>query len=43
LGGTEDADNVKKVVDKVQAAFDSQEKQEWVEWASKMLMPRLHA
>jgi hypothetical protein len=42
LGRTKDDVDVKKVVDKVQAYYNAQEKREWVEWASKILMPRLH-
>jgi hypothetical protein len=43
LGCTEDDAEVKKVVDEAQEYFNAQEKREWVEWAGKMLMPRLHA
>jgi hypothetical protein len=43
LGRTEDDVDVKKAVDKAQAYYNVQEKQEWVEWAGKILMPRLHA
>jgi hypothetical protein len=43
LGFTEDDVDVKKVVDEVQGYYDAQDKREWVEWAGKMLMPRLHA
>jgi hypothetical protein len=42
LGRTEDNVDVKKVVDKAQAYYNAQEKQEWVEWVGKILMPRLH-
>jgi hypothetical protein len=42
LGRTEDDVNVKKVVDQAQAYYNAQEKREWVEWAGKILMPRLH-
>jgi hypothetical protein len=42
LGRTEDDVDVKKAVDEVQAYYNAQEKQEWVEWAGKILMPRLH-
>jgi hypothetical protein len=42
LGCTEDNVDVKKVVDKVQAYYNAQEKREWVEWAGKILMPWLH-
>jgi hypothetical protein len=43
LGRTEDNIDVKKVVDEAQVYYNVQEKREWVEWASKILMPRLHA
>jgi hypothetical protein len=43
LGRTEDDVDVKKAVDKAQVYYNAQEKQEWVEWAGKILMPRLHA
>jgi hypothetical protein len=43
LGRTEDDVNIKKAVNEVQAYYNAQEKQEWVEWAGKILMPRLHA
>jgi hypothetical protein len=43
LGCTEDNAEVKKVVDEAQEYYDAQEKREWVEWAGKMLMLRLHA
>jgi hypothetical protein len=43
LGRTEDDVNVKKAVDEAQVYYNVQEKREWVEWASKILMPRLHA
>jgi hypothetical protein len=42
LGRTEDDVNVKKAVDKAQVYYNVQEKREWVEWASKILMPSLH-
>jgi hypothetical protein len=42
LGCTEEDAEVKKVVDEVQGYYDVQEKREWVEWAGKTLMPRLH-
>jgi hypothetical protein len=42
LGRTEDDVDVKKAVDEVQAYYNTQEKREWVEWAGKILMPRLH-
>jgi hypothetical protein len=42
LGRTEDNINIKKVVDEAQAYYNVQEKREWVEWAGKILMPRLH-
>jgi hypothetical protein len=43
LGRTEDDVDVKNAVDEAQKYYDTQEKREWVEWASKVLMPRLHA
>jgi hypothetical protein len=43
LGHTKDDVNVKKAVDEVQVYYNAQEKREWVEWAGKTLMPRLHA
>jgi hypothetical protein len=43
LEHTEEDTEVKKAVDKVQVYYDMQNKREWVEWASKILMPRLHA
>jgi hypothetical protein len=43
LGHTEDDLDVKKAVDEAQGYYNVQEKQEWVEWAGKILMPRLHA
>jgi hypothetical protein len=43
LGRTEDDVDVKKAVDEAQAYYNVQEKREWVEWAGKILMPRLHA
>jgi hypothetical protein len=42
LGRTEDDVDVKKAVDEVQVYYNTQEKREWVEWAGKILMPRLH-
>jgi hypothetical protein len=42
LGCTEDDVDVKKAVDEAQAYYNAQEKREWVEWAGKILMPRLH-
>jgi hypothetical protein len=38
----EDDAEVKKAVDKVQGVYDVHGKREWVEWAGKMLMLRLH-
>jgi hypothetical protein len=38
----EDDAEVSKAVDKVQQYYDAQNKREWVEWAGKILMPRLH-
>jgi hypothetical protein len=38
----EDDAEVKKAVDEAQGIFDVHGKQEWVEWAGKTLMPRLH-
>jgi hypothetical protein len=43
LGHTEDDINIKKAVDEAQEYYNMQEKQEWVEWAGKILMLRLHA
>jgi hypothetical protein len=43
LGRTEDDVDVKKAVDEAQEYYNAQEKREWVEWAGKILMPRLHA
>jgi hypothetical protein len=43
LGRTEVDVDVKKVVDEVQAYYNAQGKREWVEWASKILMPWLYA
>jgi Spy/CpxP family protein refolding chaperone len=43
LGRTEDDIDVKNVVDEAQKYYNAQEKREWVEWASKILMPQLHA
>jgi hypothetical protein len=43
LGRTEDDVDVKKAVDEAQVYYNAQEKREWVEWAGKILMPRLHA
>jgi hypothetical protein len=42
LGRTEDDVDVKNAVDEAQKYYDAQEKQEWVKWAGKILMPRLH-
>jgi hypothetical protein len=42
LGCTEDDINVKNAVDEAQKYYNAQEKWEWVEWAGKVLMPRLH-
>jgi hypothetical protein len=42
LGRTEEDTEVKKAVDKAQGYYDAQEKREWVEWAGKMVMLRLH-
>jgi hypothetical protein len=42
LGCTKDNPEVKKVVEEAQAVYDKHGKQEWVEWAGKTLMPRLH-
>jgi Fe-S cluster biosynthesis and repair protein YggX len=39
----EDNAKVKKAVNEVQAVYDKCGKQEWVEWAGKNLMLRLHA
>jgi translation initiation factor 1 (eIF-1/SUI1) len=42
LERTEDDAEVKKAVNEAQEYYDAQEKREWVEWAGKVLMPRLH-
>jgi hypothetical protein len=42
LGCTEDDAKVSKVVDEAQEYYDAQDKREWVEWASKILMLCLH-
>jgi hypothetical protein len=42
LGWTEDNAEVKKAVDEAQAIYNKCGKREWVEWAGKTLMPRLH-
>jgi hypothetical protein len=42
LGRTEVDVDVKKAVDAAQVYYNAQEKWEWVEWAGKILMPRLH-
>jgi hypothetical protein len=39
----EDDANVKKAVDEVQGIYNTHGKREWVEWAGKTLMLRLHA
>jgi hypothetical protein len=39
----EDDTKVSKAVDEVQEYYNVQDKREWVEWAGKILMPRLHA
>jgi hypothetical protein len=38
----EDDPEIKKAVDEAQAVYDKHGKQEWVEWAGKMLMLWLH-
>jgi hypothetical protein len=43
LSRTEDNTEVKKAVDEAQGVYDVRGKREWVEWAGKTLMPRLHA
>jgi hypothetical protein len=43
LARTEDDAEVQRVADEVQRVYDVHGKQESVEWAGKMLMPRLHA
>jgi hypothetical protein len=40
---TEEDAKVKKAVDEAQAYYDAQDTREWVKWAGKTLMPRLHA
>jgi hypothetical protein len=42
LGCTEEDAEVQNAVDDMQGYFNAQEKREWVEWAGKTLMPRLH-
>jgi hypothetical protein len=42
LARTEDDAEVKKAVDEAQGVYDAHGKQEWVEWAGKTLMPRMH-
>jgi hypothetical protein len=42
LGCTEDDVDVKKAVSEAQTYYNAQEKREWVKWAGKILMPRLH-
>jgi hypothetical protein len=42
LSCTEDDAEVKKAIDEVQGVYDAHGKWEWVEWAGKTLMPRLH-
>jgi hypothetical protein len=42
LSCTEDDTEVKKAVNEVQGVYDVHGKREWVEWAGKTLMPRLH-
>jgi hypothetical protein len=43
LAYTEDDTKVKKAIDEAQGIYDAHGKREWVEWADKTLMPRLHA
>jgi hypothetical protein len=43
LGCTEDNVNMKKAVDKAQQYYNAQDRRDWVEWAGKELMLRLHA
>jgi hypothetical protein len=43
LGCTEDDAEVKKAVDEAQRVYDKCSKREWIEWAGKTLMPRVHA
>jgi hypothetical protein len=43
LSRTEDDAEVKKAVDEAQGIYNTHGKREWVEWASKTLMPRMHA
>jgi hypothetical protein len=43
LSRTEDDAEVKKAVDEAQGVYDAHGKWEWVEWAGKTPMPRLHA
>jgi hypothetical protein len=39
----EDDAEVKKAVDEAQEYYNTQDKREWVNWAGKILMLRLHA
>jgi hypothetical protein len=39
----EDNTEASKAVEKAQEYYDVQDKREWVEWAGKILMLRLHA
>jgi hypothetical protein len=43
LSFTEDNAEVKKAVNEAQGVYDVRGKREWVEWAGKTLMLRLHA
>jgi hypothetical protein len=38
----EDDAKVKNAIDEAQRVYDKHGKREWVEWAGKTLMPRLH-
>jgi hypothetical protein len=43
LGRTEDDAEVRKAVNEAQRVYDKRGKREWIEWASKTLMSRVHA
>jgi hypothetical protein len=42
LGRTEEDTEMQKAVDEAQGVYNAQGKREWVEWAGKTLMLRLH-
>jgi hypothetical protein len=43
LGYMKDDAEVSKAVDEAQEYYNMQDRRDWVEWAGKILMPRLHA